>query len=42
MAAEDAVVELVGGAAVEQRVDQREPSAAVRTAEDLERLNLHG
>ena len=41
VAAENAVVNLVGAAAVKQRVDERQPAAAVRAAEDLERLSQH-
>src|SRR6185503_15337808 len=41
VAAEDAVVNLLGRAAMEQRLDEREPSATVRAAEELERVNPH-
>ena len=42
MTAEDAVLDLVRGAAVEQRLDELEPPAAVRTAQDVEGVYTHG
>src|SRR5262245_32959903 len=41
MASEDAVLNLVAALAMEQRVDEREPSAAVRAAEEIQRLRVH-
>jgi hypothetical protein len=41
VAAEDSVLNLVSAAAVVERVDQREPSAAVRAAEYVEDVNQH-
>src|SRR5262245_58401938 len=41
MASEDAVLNLVTVSAMEERVDEREASAAVRAAEQIQRLTVH-